>query len=276
MRAPFFTRIVLKCLLCAVVLSGCHLFKKEDPAKAADDFFNMIVKGRFQEAYDGTAVMFQMQVNENSFEAIVKDLGLEEYASATWADKKLEGKEARLDGEIMGTGGQKLHVVLTLVDDSGKWKVFSLLTPVSPESDRMVNHFGGIGNGNAYGSAFIRPTPDEKQIRLLIAETMEKFNHGLHKEDFSELYESVSDAWKKQVTKGQMELAFKHFIYENARIDGFEKTEPVFDEPPRLNAEGILVLTGHYPTKPAEVVFDLKYIFELPKWKLIGITVTLR
>jgi hypothetical protein len=276
MRAALSSRLFLNCILCSFLLTGCHLFKKEDPAKAADDFFKLIVKGRYVEAYDNSSVMFQMQINEKSFEAIMRDLGLEEYASATWAGKKLEGNEARLDGEILGTGGQKMHVVLTLVQDSGQWKVFSMLTPASLGSSRMVNLFGGVGKGNAYGSAFVRPTPDEKEIRLLVAETMSKFNRGLHREDFSELYESISDAWKKQTTKGQMELAFKHFIYEKVKIDGIETTEPVFDELPRLNSEGILLVTGHYPTKPEAVVFELKYVFELPKWKLIGITVTMK
>jgi hypothetical protein len=50
----------------------------------------------------------------------------------------------------------------------------------------------------------------------------------------------------------------------------------VFDEPPAIGEDGILTLAGHVPTTPLRVLFNLRYRYEHPAWKLMGIRVSLR
>lgn len=276
MRAKNSLPLFLKYLLCMAVLAGCGFLKKGDPGDAADDFFKLLGKGKIADAYESTAELFRMQITDKSFEATIRDLGMDDYASGVWSNKTVGDREATLDGEIANANGRKMRVVVTMVRDSGRWKLYSLLTPVTYGSSTMTNRFSGVGNGSAYGSAFMRPMPNDLEIKRLIGETMEKFNEGLHKQDFSALYNSISTVWRDQATQGQMELAFKHFLYDNLDINGISTTEPFLDEPPRMNTDGVLMLKGHYPTKPKVILFELKYVFELPKWKLLGITVTMQ
>jgi hypothetical protein len=65
------------------------------------------------------------------------------------------------------------------------------------------------------------------------------------------------------------------FIEKQARISEIKSLEPKLD-PVLINTEGLLMLSGEYATQPYATVFQLKYIYELPKWKLFGIAVYLR
>jgi hypothetical protein len=51
--------------------------------------------------------------------------------------------------------------------------------------------------------------------------------------------------------------------------------EPVFNHPAAIDADGVLLVQGYYPTKPNRVVFQLKYLNE-GDWKLVGIDVKLK
>ena len=52
--------------------------------------------------------------------------------------------------------------------------------------------------------------------------------------------------------------------------------EPVFETPPTITSDGLLLLSGYYPTERYRVIFTVRFIYELPRWKLFGIDVTLR
>jgi len=42
-----------------------------------------------------------------------------------------------------------------------------------------------------------------------------------------------------------------------------------------VNSDGLLILAGHYDGHPYRIQFALKYIYELPSWKLFGLDVNL-
>ena len=51
---------------------------------------------------------------------------------------------------------------------------------------------------------------------------------------------------------------------------------PVFDENPTIDKNGVLLIKGHYPTQPNQVLFEQKYIFEGSSWKLVGLKVQIK
>jgi hypothetical protein len=102
------------------------------------------------------------------------------------------------------------------------------------------------------------------------------FNNAIQQKSFGEFYGSVSSKWRSTLTEGQLQRAFQPFVDQGVNMGGAVKTDPIFDPPPQITTEGLLLVTGHYPSKPYQVVFSLKYIYELPNWKLFGIDVNLR
>ncbi len=80
----------------------------------------------------------------------------------------------------------------------------------------------------------------------------------------------------KETTPEKLQEIFQSFIDKEINIAQIAKLEPVFDEPPAINADGFLVAKGSYATKPSKVFFELKYVDQDGAWKLIGINVNVK
>ena len=60
---------------------------------------------------------------------------------------------------------------------------------------------------------------------------------------------------------------------QNIDLTVLEPLEPVFDGEPRIDEDGVLEITGNYPTEPSQVAFVLKYLYEGTAWKLVGFNI---
>ena len=262
-------------ILCALTLAlaGCGWFRKKDPQGEAESFLGLLAKGDVAAAYDSGAFAFQAQQNLHEFEGTAKEMGLLDFKSVTWPRSTVKPSEAKLDGEIVTKDGGKVIAKITLIRESGRWKIYSLRTPVEGEEGKTNNRFSLVGKSPEFNQVFKQALPSEKQIRMLVHETLVNFEHAIRDKNFDEFYKYISFAWQTQVSQHRMERAFKGFM--DMRIDlGAERNiEVVFDEPPAVNSEGLLVVKGHYLFPPYTVVFSLSYNYELPKWKLYGIDV---
>lgn len=262
-------------LVLAFALTGCDR-SSTDPAYASNAFIALLNKGHYPEAFKSTAFGFQAGQSEQAFEAVAKDVGLGSFPTHQFATRSNNGKEAVVNGDLSNPDGGKLPLRVNLVKEAGKWRVFSILSPEYEGSAKFEDKFTRIGHGISYGDIFWRKIPTTKEMNAIVGDTMKEFNQGLHKKDFGTFYANTSQLWQSQTSKEQVEHAFKAFVDAGITIDGFNNTTPVYDEPPRMNGEGALLVTGYYPTKPNRVIFNLKYTFELPKWKLLGITISVK
>jgi len=269
-------RNIFSCLLCILVMAGCHRGPVNVPEKAAEDFFVLLDKGKYRDAYDSAAFGFRAPQSEAGFEAISRDMGFNKYPSRKWTVQSNDGKMARMEGEFSDSSLTKVPLRVTLVVESGRWKVFSLFTPTWDGKGTFVDRFNRIGRGQSFGDMFARKVPPDKQIRELVSDTMQQFNDGLHRRNFDDFYTHTSMLWQSETSREKVERAFKAFVDADIKIDAIKDTKAVWDEPPRLNSEGALLVKGYYPTQPNRVIFDLKYTFELPKWKLLGVTISIK
>jgi hypothetical protein len=85
--------------------------------------------------------------------------------------------------------------------------------------------------------------------------------------------ERLSPQFRKQFPLEKFTATFQVFIDKGYDISNIAKSEPVFDIPPAIDSDGLLVLNGHYPTRPNKVTFKLTYVYESSAWKLMGINV---
>ncbi len=115
--------------------------------------------------------------------------------------------------------------------------------------------------------------PSEKELKTLTRDSLLAFNKAVAAKDFTGFVSQVSKLWQGQVTAAQLADIFKAFIEQGIDVAFIADSEPVFETPPAIDSDGVLVLKGHYDTKPNKVEFSLKYIYEKPAWKLIGINV---
>lgn len=260
-------------LVLAITLAGCS--KRPDPAEATRLFFEQVAAGNTKAAYASTAFAFQAQQSEKAFETTAKELKLFGSTGSKWEKPEIEGRTAKVRGEITTKGGLKAPLVITLTDESGQWRVFSIRTPRSVQTGISANLFGTVGKSFAFTETIDRPIPDEQTAKQMARESLLLFNEAIRQGSFEDFYSKVSRAWQDQLTLGQLQRAFQPFIDQKVNLAGIKDVEVVLDRP-QINTDGLLLVSGHYPTKPYRVHFALKFFYELPRWKLFGIDVNLQ
>ena len=245
------------------------------PRQAADEFFLEIGENRLQEAYDATAFSFQAQSSFKSFEATAKELGLTAgNLSCNWTKEATKGDDIKLTGEVMTASGTTVAVSVTFIQERGAWRVFSLLTP-NQGGKKEEDRFSLLGKGDAFTRSVNQEMPNAQKTQEILERSLTLFGNAIKTQDFREFYSKVSQAWQNQLTEKQLQNAFQPFIDAKADID-IKTLTPVFDTPPAINSKGLLVLIGHYDTKPYVTTFNLRLIYEFPLWKLYGVEVQLR
>ncbi len=254
-------------------IPGCG--RKPDPAAAATTFFEHIGNAQFREAYESASYLFQARQTPKSFELTMQETGIDGFSSATWQPVQIHGKLANLEGDLVLKSGAKLEVDLEMTQESGGWRVFSIKRRQDPHEGFGGNLFALVSMGGALTPAVDRPIPDDKAVRKLVIDTLLEFNGAIQEKSFGKFYKGVSGVWQRQLTVGQLDRAFAKFIEKDVHLDAILKSQAEFHPAPFINSEGLLMVSGQYPGKPSKVTFALKYIYELPRWRLFGIDVNL-
>jgi hypothetical protein len=255
-------------LFLALFLAGCS---KKDAEGTADAFFALLRQDKVQEAYDSAAFSFQAQQSIQRFEAMSKELGLVEYQSLTWTRKVIKGNEASLDGEVLQKEGGKKVLAVTLVRESGNWRVYAVHTQGAGDEVPMENRFSLVGQGADFSDAYKREIPSPEQIKVLVKESLLKFDSAIQRNNFDEFYNYISVSWQSQLSQKRLAGTFQGFVDQGINMNGIKDAEVVFEQPPQTNGAGLLVVKGHCDVKPYVMVFTLTYTYELPKWRLFGI-----
>lgn len=267
-------RTVFLFLASALVLTGCA--KKGDPAEAAKTFFQQLATGHSSQAYADAAFGFRAQQTEKAFAQTVKEIGLTNQDSLEWEAPAVLGQEATVRVATTEKDGHKLSFIVTLVHESGAWRVHSLRSPRAAGGSRTENRFTLVGKGAAFSDAQSQRLPDEKEIDQMILRTLGQFDAAIQQKSFVDFYNDVAVAWQKQLTVGQLERAFQPFVNAGVHFGGLKDAEMQLDGPPAINSEGVLVINGHFHTAPYQVYFNMKFMYELPRWKLFGLDVNLQ
>jgi hypothetical protein len=226
-------------------------------ADAGKTFLSQIGSGNIKEAYESASATLKSQQTEEEFEESVKKLGLTDYASASWSNRQMENDRGQLEGSVTTRSGGVIPLRMELIKESGKWKVFALSAPQA-----------GVA---AEQSA--KAVPSDEKLKAMALESLLAFNKAVQDKSFAAFQEQGSSAFREQLSPEKLLAAFKGFVDQGIDISSIEKVQPVFDTPPAIDAHGVLILKGSYPTKPRPVVFELKYGFESGGWRIQGINV---
>ena len=77
------------------------------------------------------------------------------------------------------------------------------------------------------------------------------------------------------VTEKMLKDHFQGFTDQKIDLSSLAGLPVFFDQPPVINQDGLLELSGHIDTPQFRVNLNLEYAYELPRWKLFGINLTL-
>ncbi len=116
--------------------------------------------------------------------------------------------------------------------------------------------------------------PPDKELKALVFDSLFAFNKAVQEKSFAKFHEErLSPQFQKQFPLEKFTGIFQVFIDKGYDISNIAKSEPIFDVPPAIDGDGLLVLKGHYATQPNKVTFKLTYAYESSAWKIMGINV---
>ncbi len=260
-------------LLAGLLAAGCR--PEADPAAATHVFFAQLATGRFDAAFTGSALFFRTEQTAQEFEATVREMGLAGAAIVKEEPPAITRGTAKLRVELRAADGREFPLIVTLTHELGAWRVFSVKSPMNIETGVAENRFTRIGRPPETHSALDRPVPDEAAIKTMTTEAMLQFHDAIQQRSFEDFYEGVARAWQRQLTLGMLTRTFQAFTDQRTNLSAIRDVEAVLTQPPRLDPDGLLIVSGTYATKPHRVRFTLKFFYEMPSWRVFGLDVNL-
>src|ERR1022692_3834503 len=89
--------------------------------------------------------------------------------------------------------------------------------------------------------------PKDKELKTLVFDSLFAFNKAVQAKNFAQFHqEQLSSQFQKQVPLDKFTAAFQVFIDKGYDISNIAKSEPIFDVPPAIDSDGLLILKGHY------------------------------
>ncbi len=127
------------------------------------------------------------------------------------------------------------------------------------------------GVGSTEATALSEP-PSAAACDKLAHDALAEFDQGVATHDFTHFYQSTSKAWQDQTSPKDLKSAFQSFMDKGIRLDKpISELKPVYDKPvvqeTSLSPDGMLQLSGYYPTKPYRIYFKISYLKENGVWK---------
>jgi hypothetical protein len=258
MRWLIVTILGLGLFACLGVVFVAGIFALTRPVvDASEQFLGLLGQGKTAEAYALTAEGFRARQDEASFARAVNQIGLTEYASASWQSRQIDNNEGSAEGTVTTKGGTTKPVSLHLVREGDKWAVVSV-------------RYGGVELVTIQASPAL---PAKAEVERMVTESLLGFNEAVRSKNFVTFYGKLSELWKKETTPERLQKTFQEFVDKDIDIGSIKNLTPHVSPSPALNGRGFLKVAGRYPTQPAQVRFDLKYAQEGGRWMLSGISV---
>jgi hypothetical protein len=257
-------------LALAVLLAACG--KKTTPEADARHFFDLLNQGKTQEAYDSTAFVFQVGQTFKAFEAGARDAGFVGARDFVLKPRTEADGRPAFEGALSTPAGRPIAFDIRMAWEKGAWRVLSLRARAAGPNLLVEDRFSVVGRGADISPDINRELPSEAAIKALAQEAIQQFSSGLKQRDFEEFYDYIARHWQSQVSKVRLYRAFQPFIDQGIDLTDVVNMDPVYDTPPRIDSDGLLVVIGHFDTHPRKA-FIMKFIYEMPRWRLFGINV---
>ncbi len=183
----------------------------------------------------------------------------------------------KLAGTIKTTDGGSIPLSITFVNEGGECKIL-----------KIEKSSAGLDNNSQYSthspaptqtSQFQSTTQSPKLLTLSEAAQLTKqsiiaLGDSINSRNFGSFHSGPSKLWQRQTTPEQLAESFQSFVDAKIDLTVIRPLEPPFDKEPFLDENGVLKLTGHFPTSPARLLFNLSFISEDQLWKLVRVNVT--
>jgi hypothetical protein len=120
-------------------------------------------------------------------------------------------------------------------------------------------------------AAATRTLPPQRELVALVHASIAEFDRAVKSRDMGSFYREISAVWRAQTTPAALARAFKPLIDKRPDLSKAATRDPTFAPPPAIDPNGVLIVRGQIPLTPDPLEFQLKYLYEHPTWKLLGV-----
>ncbi|MGC3989284.1 MAG: hypothetical protein QM796_06330 [Chthoniobacteraceae bacterium] len=257
--------------LAGMLLAACG-GPKQPPEAVANEFLSDLKTGKVEAAYALTNFAFQAQQNVGEFTAKVQDLKLDQSTAAKWTRTEDTPGEVTLAGKITVGTDMEIPLNITFYQQSRHWLISGMATDAIGQSGEHVQ-FSVFGQPYSFSTTVHHDMPAADELLVLVRQTLSDFNKALDQKDFTSFYDTVSHTWQSQISVSRFGSAFQPFLDQGVQLGGIEKAPLKYDREPVMDGHGILQVQGIAGTQPQASHFGLRFVYEVPKWRLFAITV---
>ncbi len=224
---------------------------------SADAFFTAVQQKDMAKARTYLAEDFKASTDEKALTEFLAKSTLLNFKESSWSNRQINNGRGELDGSITTETGGVVPIKMTFVKENEAWKIYAIQKPTA-----------GLQAESASPSL-----PTQAEQITLVKQSMHDFLVSVDKKDMEHFRSTVSDLWQQQFTIEKFNQSFKAITDNGANWSVIESVEPVLSAEAKIDENGVLLLVGHYPTKPSQVQFEQKYVYEGTAWKLIGFSI---
>jgi hypothetical protein len=124
--------------------------------------------------------------------------------------------------------------------------------------------------------------PSDEETESLVKDLIQQFRNGVENEDFSDMRDSASTAFKKTYTTEKVNQGFDVFIKAKERVgtvlEGVDELTPEYTESPSISVKNgykILTANGTFATSPT-TTFSTTFVLEKGSWKMLTIEMKIK
>ena len=242
---------------CIALVTGLFLWTG-NLTTVADDFFTAIQNDDIDTAYTYLSSSFQDSTSPDELQGYLVANNLSDYQDSRWSSRSVENNQGRLEGSVTTTSGEIIPLSINLIEQEDGWKIDAIQGPSA-----LQDNTDDIA------------LPSETEQVTLVTESMSVFADAVNDQSMVVFHNYISDLWQQQITPEELDNAFGAFYGFDGDLSVLEQLTPEFDEQSYIDADGVLYITGHYPTEPSRVYFEQAYVYEGLGWKLISFSVNI-
>lgn len=243
----------------ALALAAVFYFTA-DMVTVADEFFKAVKSNNMDKAYAYLSDDFKAATSRDALKDFLSKSGLMGFKDASWGQRSISGSRGELTGSVNTQSGGVIPIKISFVKGESGWKIYYIEKPSAGVQDNAAS----------------QQLPSEAQMVKLVAETMHTFALAVNEKSMAKVHEFSSGIMQRQFSVQKLDEVFASFYRLDSDLRVLDNYSPAFDEKPRITENGVLVIKGHYPTKPSQVFFEFKYIYEGLGWKLVALNVEIK
>lgn len=123
-------------------------------------------------------------------------------------------------------------------------------------------------------SKLAKPPVSLPQALYLIRSTLLTLNDANHSGNYTVLRDLAAPAFQAKNTPADLSQSFANLRGRKFDLYAAALIAPKLSAPPRRERNGLLRLTGHFPTRPLQINFDLLFQEVDRRWRLFGLSVS--